>query len=305
MQIGINLPLSQIQVLSNAYGLTNRTTKAALVKRIARNYDQKLIGVLTAIRRKADGKMFLIDGHHRSEGVHTYCATNNVDPSKFTVRVDLYEETDIPTGTTPTEFIDSIRKGVHDRVSETTSHEIQRHWTTSPWKAGFDAIAQEPRFAGPVMNVKTIVQARLIADQILARQAAGNTPQDCLDPFPVTPKTSVVLQSIQDYNRGSAIRTMNAISNWEAEVGYLSSPQKGNFRTLPSLVFAILVDEDAKNIRNPNIYTNIGLYMAAAPNGHQSAITSMAEYLHFANFKKSANSTKRVSLLGRDKYGRK
>lgn len=294
------LSLSQVSVLSDAWGLSNRKTKPNLVREIATDYDPRAVGVLVGMRRKKDGKIFLIDGHHRMEGIALYCALNNLDPQKTPVQMDLYEESDVKTGSVA-EFIDDLRQKLHSRAPESAANEVQRHWSKSPWKPAFEAHSLEPKFQGP-MSLNSVVAARLIADQIQDRLKGGVSPSLILEEYPRTPSQASVLQAQKSYpNAAKARSAVDAAVLWEQAVSGKVNRRK--FHSTTCLVFAILVYEDPANTaKGAELFSALGEYLDVAPDVGNK-LTAFVALQNACNYKKPKGSRHRVHLLGRPKFG--
>lgn len=294
-------PLASLEILSDAFGLSNRNTKPLIVKSIATNYNPHAIGTLVGLRRASDKKVFLIDGHHRHEGLHEYCKVNKINPSTFLVNVDIYNESDIPKGMTTAEWIDRLRQDIHTRAPETPANEIQRHWQTSPWRLPMASHGLEPRFSGN-FNFNTITQARLAADAIKARIKLGDAPEVALSSFPAPVPTKVRLQAQIAYNgTANLYDTIATIILWEDTVGCISR-NGANFRTVKFLTFALLVAEDKKNNHLSNPFQGIADYCVTPP-GDSVPILMFKELLAYANYKKPRTSPNRVHLLGKSIFG--
>lgn len=292
MQQNLDIALDNLHVLTEAFGRTNRNTRFDVVRDIGTNYRPAAVGVLTALRRKSDGLLFLIDGHHRYEGINLYASNNQIKPNQITVRVDVYDESDVPPGQTASDFIDSTRKALHRRASETPSNEIQRIMGASPWKTAFATAGRTPQFSRG-LTVKLIIQARLIADEIKRRKAAGNDFVACVTPFPKVPRMPEILRTIEKYNATDATRTVRTLYNW-ADAFASRSKLDGNFMTLQSLVFAILVDEEPTNVGRRDPVAYLAANMAKAPNTGNADVALRA-YIAAANHRIHIN---KLTILG-------
>lgn len=289
MKSNLLLPLNSINVLDDAFGRTNRTVRQALVKRIASNYDPKCVGVLTLLRRKSDDKVFLIDGHHRYEGLTLYVAENKLNPATFTVRVDLYEESEIPASMTAARFIDSIRKGLHDRAGETFANEVQRRWDNSTWGSAFKVVGMgDPKFSGSTLTVRGILQARYMADAIKERVRENNGSLSNVKAFPAMPNGEDLIAELATCDLTTALRTVSILKEWEDAVGSQSNTIRGNFRTVQALTFALLLAEDKQNGMAgtwEDAFKRIGKMMPKSPANDTGFFGIFREYLRYANYK--------------------
>jgi hypothetical protein len=301
VKLDSKVPLASLNVLSDAFGLSNRKTKPWLVREIATNYDPRAILTLVGLRRRSDSAIFLIDGHHRHEGLENYCRLNGVDPRTFLVRIDIYDEADIPKDTTPAAWIDKFRETLHTRVPESPANEVQRHWSTSPWRPAYAAHGIEPKFNG-TMSFNTVVQARLAADTILARYRAGTSAEDCLATFPAPAKSADVVAAQLGYAGPANLEaTIGTLLDWEAQVAKKLTRPKHNYRTVTCLTFALLLAEEPLN-RRKDLF---GVLAAKSPGIPANGVPLLvfAEMLFYANYKKHESGPTRLYILGQSALG--
>lgn len=168
------MPVADLQPMTNLEGRCNRMTRAKILDAVLKEGWNPRGATPALLVYVIDGKHFVIDGHHRREGILALCARDGLDPRLFVVDVLVYDDTFLRPGETRADLIDALRHEVHNRVPETYLDRLQTTIHASPVYAAMVRFGVNPEFNNKttVLNVKTILAVIHVVQQILDRRGS-------------------------------------------------------------------------------------------------------------------------------------
>lgn len=247
--------LSDLVVLAEGdeglYGRSNRKTRGDKVYKIVTEYDENRLMVFILFRDKK-GRLHILDGHHRREACALRCEEHRIDPGLFMIRADIYDDSCVPPGTDPGEFIDTIIKQVHTRTAENHADYGARHWNASPWRVPFTTVDFDGNFTNSRrIIVWDVLKARIAADEYVAFQREGHTVDDFLDRLRINAPAEVLDKVLSNYDVPAIGRTVRALAVWDKIVGEAADLRKlKGFRKPLVLTFVLLMAEGGVKVED-------------------------------------------------------
>lgn len=228
------------------YGRSNRKTRGDKVYNIVKEFDENGLRVFVLFRDKK-GRLHILDGHHRREACSIHCEEVGIDPQQFMVRADIYDDSCVPAGTDPGEYIDALIKQAHTRSAENHGDYGSRHWNASPWRipainAGFDG-----NFTNSHRVIMwDILKARLAVDEYAAFQRDGHTVDDFLVRLRINASREVLDKALREYDLVTIGRTVRTLAAWDGIVGVAAEARKlRGFRKPLVLAVVLFLVEDS------------------------------------------------------------